>query len=71
MDYSFSEEVYSDGGLHMEACTLAYSLNLLLIYFSIMLDLPTPWSPRKAILYLILELFVVVDMGIIQILYPK
>lgn len=37
------------------------SSNLLCMNFSMMLDLPTDWSPSRTILYLILDVLVVAD----------
>jgi len=47
-------EINSNSGLYVSRSTLSPSSNLSLIYFSIMEDLPTDWSPRNIILYLVL-----------------
>lgn len=63
----FDVEVDADGGLRVGMGTFNPSSNLSLIYFSMMEDLPTDWSPRKIILYLVRPPPTVLDETLINI----
>ena len=51
--YIFDVEIDAHGRLHDGKDTLSPSSKRSLMYFSMMEDLPTLWSPRKMILYLV------------------